>query len=85
MKKDDKEFAEFLKQIGINIKKYRISSGLTQENMDGGQYPIDYKFFQRIEYGEKNITLKTLFKICKKLNIDPVKLFEGIDNKDDEI
>ncbi len=81
MNEHEKEFEVFLKQIGKNIKKYRKEAGLKQEDMDGGQFPIDYKFFQRIEYGEKNITLKTFFKICKKLNIEPVKLLEFVKTK----
>ncbi len=44
--------------------------------MAEGKYAIEYKYLQRIEYGQKNITLKTIFKICKKLNIHPKELFD---------
>lgn len=35
--------------------------------------------WQRIEKGEKNINLTTLFKISKSLKVRAVELIEGID------
>ena len=73
----DKEFQAFLLSVGEKIKSMREKKGITQENMENSQFgSIEYKFYQRIEYGEKNITLKTLFKICKKLGISPKDLFK---------
>ncbi|MBP7735457.1 MAG: helix-turn-helix transcriptional regulator [Spirochaetes bacterium] len=70
--KTDKEFQIFLKSLGEQIKKHRENAGLTQENMAD---IIEYKYFQRIENGKRNITLKTLLKISQKLNIHPKDLF----------
>lgn len=75
MNEIDKEFTEFMQVIGENIKHCRETAGFTQEEMDSGEYPIEYKFYQQIEYGKKNIALKTLYKICKKLKVDPANIF----------
>ncbi len=70
--KKDKDFESFLKSLGKKIKEQRENANLTQENLAD---QIEYKYFQKIEYGQVNITIKTLFKICKKLNIQPKDLF----------
>ena len=70
--KADKEFHDFLLVVGQNIKKYRERANITQEEMAD---LVDYKYYQRIEYGQKNITLKTVLKIAKKLNVQPKDLF----------
>lgn len=69
---DEKEFQLFLSRFGEQIRHLREEAKLTQEEMSE---LIDYKYFQKIEYGQKNITLKTIYKICKKLNISPKDLF----------
>ncbi len=70
--KAEKEIQEFMTLVGQSIKKHRESADLTQEDMSD---IADYKYYQKIEYGQKNITLKTIYKICKKLNIQPKDLF----------
>ncbi len=70
--KVEKEFHDFLLIVGQNIKKYRERANITQEEMAD---LVDYKYYQRIEYGQKNITLKTVLKIAKKLNVQPKDLF----------
>ena len=70
--KPEKEIQEFMTMVGQSIKTHREAANLTQEDMSE---IADYKYFQRIEYGQKNITLKTIYKICKKLNIQPKDLF----------
>lgn len=70
--KPERDILEFMKMAGQSIKKHRELANLTQEDMSD---IADYKYYQKIEYGQKNITLKTIFKICKKLNIQPKDLF----------
>ena len=76
MRIKDKEFENFLKLLGKNIKEQRENKGFTQEDMDTDPFQIDYKYYQKIEYGKRNITMSTIFKICKKLNITPKDLFD---------
>ena len=73
--KPNKDFQEYLKLIGSNLKKERIAKGVTQEKM-AEINNIDYKYYQRIESGHVNITMKTLYKLSESLKIDPIKLFE---------
>ncbi len=64
----------FLKKFGQKLKDRREENSLTQEQC-AELTGIEYKYFQRIEQGQTNITLKTIHKICQKLNINPKDLF----------
>ncbi len=55
------------------MRELRIARGLKQEDMC--QFGFDYKYYQRIEYGEKNLTLKTLNKLAKGLGVPVSELF----------
>jgi transcriptional regulator with XRE-family HTH domain len=72
--KSDESLQEFLKLIASNFKKERIEQGFTQEKL-AEMNDIDYKYYQRIESGNVNITMKTLLKLSESLNINPLKLF----------
>ena len=52
---------------------------MTQEWMDSEENGIDLKYYQAIEQGRQNITLKTIFRICKKLGIHPKEIFDKIE------
>lgn len=71
-------FESFQRELGLNIKKIRTAKGRTQEWMDDKQeFGIDIKHYQNIEQGRANITLKTIYKICRKLEIEPAEIFEN--------
>ncbi len=53
--------------VGERARQLRIAKGLRQEDMC--QFGFEYKYYQRIEYGEKNLTLKTLNKVAKAFGI----------------
>ena len=72
--KSNNDFREFLELIGNNLKKERIKQELNQEKF-AEMSDIDYKYYQRIEAGNVNITMKTLYKLSESLKIDPVELF----------
>ena len=60
--------AKLLKLVGRRVKELRQERGLTQEEaarLSG----FDYKYFQRIEYGEKNLSLTSLGKLAKALKV----------------
>ena len=66
---DNEEIYEaHIKKIAIRFKELRKDSGLTQERL-AEIANIDYKFYQKIEYGQRNITLKTILKISTALGI----------------
>jgi transcriptional regulator with XRE-family HTH domain len=56
-----------LKLVGKRIRQLRVERGLTQEQMT--RFGLDYKYYQRIEYGQKNLSLRTLYKIAKAFDI----------------
>ena len=64
----------FCKNIGLNIKFYRQHMGLTQAQLSE-KMGMDIRYLSDIERGNKNITLKTLYKIAQTLQIGPVDLF----------
>lgn len=67
-KAGESEFSFVLIQIGNRIKEIRQKAGKTQDRMAEGPFPIDIRNYQRIEAGEQNITVETLFKLAKKLD-----------------
>lgn len=65
------------KKISINIKKYRILAGITQEQLalDVGK---SYDFIRRLEFkkGEVGCSLTTLYKISVVLDTRIDKFFK---------
>lgn len=65
------------KKISLNIKKYRLKMGITQEQLalDIG---ISYDFMRRLEFkkGEIGCSIDTLYKISIVLNTRIDKFFE---------
>jgi len=55
--------ARLLKLVGKRIRQLRLERGFTQEQMT--RFGLDYKYYQRIEYGQKNLSLRTLHKIAR--------------------
>jgi transcriptional regulator with XRE-family HTH domain len=46
-----------MKLVGHRVRQLRLERNLTQEDM--GRFGFEYRYYQRIEYGEKNLSLKT--------------------------
>lgn len=70
------EFEDFQKKLGQRIQKLRESAGVTQEKMEEGEYGIAYRTLQDIESGRSNVTLLSLYKIARRLNIKPKDLLD---------
>lgn len=66
------------RQIGISIRKYRLKSDISQENL-GLSAGINPAYIGRLERGEKCPTIDTLYKICEALSISVCEIlnFEG--------
>jgi len=68
---------EIRKKISLNIKKYRLASGITQEQL---AVDIDksYDFIRRLEFkkGEVGCSIDTLYKISVVLNTRIDKFFK---------
>lgn len=59
--------------VGKRLREVRKRKGLKQEDMEA--FGISYKYYQKIERGNANITLETLEKISAAFHMDPVELF----------
>lgn len=62
--------------VGSRIKELRLMKKLSQEKL-AGLADIDRTYMQSIEKGSRNISIGTLYKIAKALDI---KMSEIIDN-----
>lgn len=64
---------DLAKLIGEKLREIRKAKGLRQEDMEA--LGINYKYYQKIEAGKINLTLKSIEKISQALKIDPRDLF----------
>lgn len=62
-------YEEEIKKIAANIKKIRLSKGLTVQEL-AWRCDIERSNMSRIESGRSNLTVKTLCVICRALNIE---------------
>ncbi|MBK8394132.1 MAG: helix-turn-helix transcriptional regulator [Leptospiraceae bacterium] len=70
------KYDEFTKRIRVKIKQLRLSQGLTQEDMDEGEYAISYRTIQDIEAGKADPSLRSLYKIAGRLKVKPRELLD---------
>lgn len=54
--------------IGLRIQSIRLELGLSQEDL-GAMIGVHRTYLGQVERGERNITLRTLEKICDSLGI----------------
>ena len=66
------------KQVGHRIRELREARGLTQEHL-AEKAGINGKYFGAIERGEVNLTLSSIEKICRTLDVPPGNLFQDQD------
>lgn len=66
---------DYLKKIGANITAYRKLKGLTSKEL-GLECDIEKSNLIPIEKGRINVTVLTLYKIAKALDIEVKALFE---------
>ena len=66
---------DFKKALGENLRKIRTEKGLTQEyiSLESG---ISRSHIAMIEAGKRDVTISTLFKISRALNVTIKKIFE---------
>ena len=63
------------KQLGLNLKKYRLEKGLTQENL-AEKVGIHPTYVGKLEGGKNNPSTKMLYKITRALGITLSDLFD---------
>ena len=65
---------QLLQTVGKKIQLIRDKKGLTQEQLEE-KTGVNTKYISAIERGQKNVTVKTLEKIAKGLDIQLYELF----------
>jgi transcriptional regulator with XRE-family HTH domain len=67
--------------VGERIRYFRKNRGLTQEQL-GEKVGLPQSYVGAIERGEKNLSLETLERIIKALQLGPAEVFIPIKNKE---
>ena len=66
---------ELQKVVGKNLRAYRESLGLSQEEF-ADEVGVHRTYMGALERGERNLTLKSLERIADRLGLDPLKLLD---------
>lgn len=74
--KIEKECEEYLKRLGQRLREIRLAKKWTLEETENHGWP-SWRHLQKIESG-KNITIATLWKICKVYKISMEDLLKGV-------
>jgi transcriptional regulator with XRE-family HTH domain len=64
-----------MKAFGENLKRIRNSKGISQEDL-AHDANIAYTTINKIEKGQLNTGISTVFEIAKALKISPKELFD---------
>ena len=64
-----------LEKLGLNIKKYRLAQGFTQETL-AEKIGIHPTYVGKLEGGKNNPSVKMLFKITRALGITLIDFFD---------
>ena len=72
------EKIEFQKLVGHRIKEIRLEKDIPQQRL-ASDCDFDKSNMARIEAGRSNITIGTLLKVCKALEVTPHQFFNHSD------
>ncbi len=61
-----------MKLVGKRVRELRLSRGWKQEGMC--RFGFEYKYYQRIEYGQRNLSLRTLNRLAKAFSVPVAEL-----------
>ncbi|PJZ76223.1 helix-turn-helix domain-containing protein [Leptospira neocaledonica] len=70
------EYEEFIRKVGLKIKEIRVEKGITQEQMEEGDHGVSYRTVQDIENGQSHPSVRSIFKISKRLKVKPKDLLD---------
>lgn len=69
----NKKSSPLRKEFAENIRKFRMRSGLTQEQL-AGEAKLHRTYIGTVERGEQNISIDNIYKIAKALKIPAKEL-----------
>ena len=67
---------DLVKTFGTNLRKYRLKSGLSQEKL-AEKCGLHRTYIGSIECFQRNVSLESIQKIAKALEIEPYELLKG--------
>lgn len=70
-------FEPGIRTVGKTIRRLREQRGYSQEEF-AHHAGIARTFYGRIERGEQNLSLKTLFQLALYLNVEPADLLKDV-------
>jgi transcriptional regulator with XRE-family HTH domain len=62
--------------FGRNVRQLRLDRGLSQESL-ADALDVHRTFVGGVERGERNLTLRTVERLCERLDADPLVLLGG--------
>jgi transcriptional regulator with XRE-family HTH domain len=65
--------------VGRRLREIRLARGMRQEDLQEKGFNV--KYYQRIEVGRVNLTLRSLEKLLSALNVKASALFQKRDSK----
>ena len=65
-------YERFSRKVASNIKKARLKSGFTQEEME--RFGFNIRHYQDIESGRVRFTLETLYRLSRAFKLKPEQL-----------
>ncbi len=68
---------QLLQRFGVRVRMLRKSKGFSQESF-AAHCRLDRTYIGGIERGERNLTIKNIYRIAKGLGITISELTEGI-------
>jgi len=68
------DFAVFTRAVGANVRKARLLRGLTQEQVAARGFT--YRFFQELERGVRNPSLRMLHELATALDVTVADLVD---------
>jgi len=71
---------DILKRFGLTIKRLREKKGISQEKL-GEISDLHRTYIGMIERAEKNVTLKSIEKLAKALEMDISEIFVEMENQ----
>lgn len=74
--------SDIAKTVGKRLRSYRTAQGLSQEKLAerAGLHPT---YIGQVERGEKNLTIESLEKVTKALDVRISDIFEKIEERND--
>lgn len=81
--RSDRRDPELARQFGLRLRRVRLESGLTQEDL-AQRAGVDRTFPGRVERGETSPTLVTLVRLADALEVDPAVLVERLTLKQND-